>query len=358
MTQHRAVAQPTFTLPPVPVPAPTAPALPPALKELAPYFGHSAVMRQVLESIQSLGPTNKPVLLLGEAGSGKQVVARAMHALRAPKGDFVSVGVGAVAASLVACELFGTCGGTGAWQRAAGGTLYLEGVEDLPMVVQNALFQRLQTPGKDDPRVIVSSRASLEDMVTSGYFLKPLDTLLRCNPVYVPALRERAEDMPHLISFCGGSYANGKKARFSREAMKLLHDYTWPGNLRELSLVLHRLMPLVKAGDTVSAETLRQVLPDVPDCLKATSLPQAADLCLAQYFESLRGLAPVPNLYDKVVAEVEKPLIMHVLRYARGNQLRAAEILGLNRNTLRKKMSQLGIDGKKRATPRKGGVSV
>jgi len=325
------------------------------LEALHTYFGTSALMRNLFDSVRQLGKSRAPVILYGESGTGKELMARAVHMASERKGGFLPFNVASLPGNMVELELFGyTESHKGAIEMCQGGTLYIEGVENISLKVQSRLLdvlRRMNGGGgarKDIPRLICSSRRKLDELVSEGAFLPELFDLLNAIPLYIPSLRERQEDIPLLADYFVNLYAQRKKLRFTKDAIKLMQSYKWPGNISELSGVVQRAARAADAA-TINAEGLRKYMPRNADDMGNFSLPEAAHACLDNYFSSLRGMAPAPNLYEKIVAEVEKPLIEHVLTFARGNQLRAADILGLNRNTLRKKIKQLSISIQKRA---------
>jgi two-component system nitrogen regulation response regulator GlnG len=323
------------------------------LEALHTYFGTSPLMRNLFESVRQLGKSRAPVILYGESGTGKELMARAVHMASGRKGGFLPFNVASLPGNMVELELFGyTDEHKGAIDMCAGGTLYIEGVENIGLKVQTRLLdvlRRMNGGGgmrKDIPRLICSSRRKLDELVREGVFLAELYDLLNAIPLHIPALRERQEDIPMLADYFASLYGSRKKLRFTKDAAKLMQAYTWPGNISELSSVVQRAARAAESA-TINADMLRKYMPRNADDVGNFSLPEAANTCLETYFGSLRGMAPAPNLYDKVIAEVEKPLIEHVLAFARGNQLRAADILGLNRNTLRKKIKLLNIGVKK-----------
>ncbi|MBI1362839.1 MAG: hypothetical protein GC134_02550 [Proteobacteria bacterium] len=323
------------------------------LEALHTYFGASPLMRNLFDSVRQLGKSRAPVILYGESGTGKELMARAVHMSSGRKGGFLPFNVGSLPGNMVELELFGyTEDHKGAIEMCQGGTLYIEGVENISLKVQTRLLdvlRRMNGGGgvrKDIPRLICSSRRKLDELVKEGVFLTELYDLLNAIPLYIPALRERQEDIPMLADYFANLYASRKRLRFTKDAVKLMQSYNWPGNISELSSVVQRAARAAESA-TINADGLRKHMPRNADAIGHFSLPEAAHACLDHYFSSLRGMAPAPNLYEKVVAEVEKPLIEHVLAFARGNQLRAADILGLNRNTLRKKIKQLSIGIKK-----------
>ena len=322
------------------------------LREISWFFGTSTVMRNLAELMQQMAGSDVPALLCGEVGIGKSLLARALHVLSGNRGHFVIFDVAAVPLSQLEKELSHALSHTIIDDCA--GTLFVSGVDNLPLLVQQRLVQNYRSyratesaRGKPVPRLICSARQRLDELVQQGLFSERLFREINAVTLLVPPLRQRPEDIPGAVNFfIGLSCQEGQRnVRFNKDAMRLLQSYPWLGNLRELSAVIQQ--SICRSGqDIITAEMVRPLLRHGEGSTQC-SLPEAAHACLSHYFESLRGMAPAPDLYDRVMSEVERPLIEHVLRYARGNQLRAAEILGLNRNTLRKKIRLLEIDVKK-----------
>lgn len=321
-------------------------------------FGSSHRMSEIYEEIFKYGKGDTPFFLNGEAGTGKELLARAIHLVSGRKGGFVSLNMFSIPSSFIEAELFGdsTPQNPGLYERARGGTIFLEGVEDLPQTIQRSIMEKLKEREYKiffgnrafdavPPRLIFSSRQMMQ--ADKFGFIRDYTIASGGHHLSMPSLRERIEDIPVIASYYLNNFAQslGKRMRFKREAIALLQEYAWPGNAHELTNVIQRVAVNVDAEE-VALEDLRTYMPKAPDFAQSFCLPELADACLASYFKTLRGVAPAPRLFFKIMAEVEKPLIEHVLSYARGNQLRAAEILGINRNTLRKKITELGIDVK------------
>ena len=314
------------------------------------FFGTSAVMRNLAELMVQMSNSDVPALVCGEGGVGKSFLARCLHSLGGRDGRFVTFDVSSIPPNLLEHEL--TLAVESTIREGGAGTLFLVGVEELPLQAQRRLLDlyrrfksEVPTSGMR-PRLICSARHRLEELVAEGLFLERLYREINAVTLLVPPLRQRAEDIPALAVHFATLYGSRRKVRFSRDALKLLQEYAWHGNLRELSSVIQRTLCTSKA-DIISAEMLQANMRVVGESCRPVNLPEAAQSCLSNYFDGLRGMAPAPNLFDRVMGEVERPLLEHVLRYARGNQLRAAEILGLNRNTLRKKVREHGLDARK-----------
>ncbi len=340
--------------------------------------GKSPAMQQLFRTLAGFIGNDLTVLVTGESGTGKDRIARALHALSKRKDKpFVALNMAAIPRELIESTLFGHEKGafTGAYQRqigafaqANGGTLFLDEIGDMPMEAQTRLLRVLQeqevTPlGGErmdtNVRVIAATHRDLRALVSQGIFREDLYFRLHVLPLHVPALRDRLADVPLLVEhFMASAKARGlRPRRVDPLAMELFYHHNWPGNVRELENVIYRLCALT-GGSTIGANdvaplltsTLRssaQVLELKPGMQEsAAGIEQLVDGSLRKYFEMLGSTLPAPGLYDRVLEQLERPLILHTLRATHGNQIKAAEVLGINRNTLRKKMRLLGIDSK------------
>ena len=321
------------------------------LNEMAWFFGESDVMQQLRRDVVACSQKRAPVVLSGENGVGKAVLARLIHSLSNTGGRFVTFDAASVAPSQLEVELAHAMQNTA--RDGCAGTLHLIGIEYLPQVLQQRLMQHYRTscaeasPIAPPARLLCSARQPLNELVEQGLFPEKLyqDSTTMC--LEIPTLDAHSEDIPMIAEHIVKQYAGSRQVRLSKEALTTLKGHNWSGNLRELAGVIRRAV-LTSPRHILGAD-------DFTPLLKTTnvaeagglSLPEAAETCLGRYFEGLRGMAPAPDLFSRVMSEVEKPLIENVLRYVRGNQLRAAEVLGINRNTLRKKIRDLGIDAKK-----------
>jgi two-component system nitrogen regulation response regulator GlnG len=322
-------------------------------------IGRSAAMIEVYKEIGRVARTEMTVLLMGESGTGKELVARAIHAnstrSRAP---FVTVNMAAIPKDLIESELYGHEKGsfTGAVERrpgkfelAAGGTLFLDEIGEMPIELQAKLLRVLQEREIDrvggtrplpvDVRIVAATNADLARSVEEGRFRRDLYYRLAVVPIRLPPLREREGDVVLLARHFLAKYGEQLKGRpltLAKDAEPLLVSHPWPGNVRELQNVIQRAL-LKLAGARVAAKDLAGLLPAAV----------AQERGVNGLVESvLDAAAPEGGRYHAALAAVEAPLIAAALARTNGNQLRAAELLGMNRNTLRERMRALGMKPK------------
>jgi two-component system nitrogen regulation response regulator GlnG len=324
----------------------------------------SARMLEVVKAVGRVAPTEATVLLIGESGTGKELVARAIHG-HSPRagGPFVTVNTAAIPRELLESELYGHERGafTGATERrvgkfeqAAGGTLLLDEIGDMPLEQQTKLLRALQErriervggggPVDLDVRVVAASNIDLEAAVAQRLFREDLFYRLNVVPIRIPPLRERPEDIPILVAHFLRKHAGeaaGRGIRFTEEAMRVLTAYGWPGNVRELENAVRRCVVLARA-ESVGEGDLATMLPALrgATAAPARSLEDAVREAARVWLE---GNARSGSLYEGLLAQVERPLLEVALERSGGNQLRAAEVLGMNRNTLRKKLVAMGL---------------
>ncbi|MBV9840379.1 MAG: nitrogen regulation protein NR(I) [Sphingomonadaceae bacterium] len=337
-----------------------------------PLIGRSPPMQEVYRTIARVVANDLTVLILGESGTGKELVARAIHDL-GPRGarPFVAVNMAAIPRELIESELFGHERGafTGAAQRSAGrfeqaqgGTLFLDEIGDMPAEAQTRLLRVLQqgeftTVGgaraiKADVRIIAATHKDLPRLIAEGGFREDLYYRLNVVPVRLPALRQRADDVAELARhFLDRAAADGlPRKTLSAEGIGRLARHDWPGNVRELENLMRRLAALSRE-DVIGVAAIDQQLDGQrhrePDAIaegEEGDLAQSIETHLARYFATFGRDLPPDGLYDRLIAEVERPLLRLTLAAVKGNQLRAARLLGINRNTLRKKLGERGID--------------
>jgi len=352
--------------------------------EKLPLIGRSQAMQEIYRTVARLTTTDLTVTITGESGTGKELVARALHDYgRRRAGPFVAVNMAAIPRELIESELFGHERGafTGAMQRtqgrfeqAQGGSLFLDEIGDMPPEAQTRLLRVLQegefttvggrTPIKVNVRIIAATHRDLRQLIRQGLFREDLFYRLNVVPIRLPPLRERIEDIPDLARhFLDKVRAAGLPMKLlDGPALDRLKQHRWPGNVRELENLIRRLAalyPQETIGPDVVAAELREAesapihqpapqpghaAPPATDPGQGDGLGDAVERHLRLSFEGAPGGMPDPGLYDRVLAEVEKPLIRLALSATRGNQIRAAHLLGLNRNTLRKKIRDLGVE--------------
>jgi two-component system nitrogen regulation response regulator GlnG len=275
----------------------------------------------------------------------------------------------AIPKELVESELFGhergaftgaTNRGIGRFEQAESGTLFLDEIGDMPLEAQTRLLRVLQqgeyttvggrTPIKTDVRIIAATNRELRQLIQQGLFREDLYYRLNVVPMRLPPLRERGEDIPDLARhFLQKAEEEGLPAkRIEPEALDLLRRYRWPGNVRELENLVRRLVVL-HSGDTISAAIIASEMSEPARSNSSGSeepptLSASVEQHLARYFAEQGGRLPPAGLYDRILQDVERPLLSICLAATRGNQIRAAHLLGLNRNTLRKKIRDLGLE--------------
>jgi len=338
--------------------------------ERLPLIGRSPAMQEIYRVIARLTQTDLTVMIMGESGTGKELVARALHDYGKRRyGAFVAVNMAAIPKELVESELFGhergaftgaTNRGVGRFEQAEGGTLFLDEIGDMPLEAQTRLLRVLQqgeyttvggrTPIRTDVRIIAATNRDLRQLIGQGLFREDLYYRLNVVPLRLPPLRERVEDIPDLARhFLRKAEEEGLPHKsLDTEALDILRRHRWPGNVRELENLVRRLAVL-HSGDAIPAGViaaeLKEPVRGAPDGEgQPQSLAGSVEQYLTQYFLAQGDRLPPPGVYDRILHEVERPLISICLAATRGNQIRAAQLLGLNRNTLRKKVKDLGLE--------------
>ncbi|HMI96065.1 MAG TPA: nitrogen regulation protein NR(I) [Micropepsaceae bacterium] len=338
--------------------------------ERLPLIGRSPAMQEIYRIIARLTQADLTVMISGESGTGKELVARALHDYGKRKhGSFVAVNMAAIPKELIESELFGhergaftgaTGRGVGRFEQAEGGTLFLDEIGDMPLEAQTRLLRVLQqgeyttvggrVPIRTDVRIIAATNRDLRQLIQQGLFREDLFYRLNVVPMRLPPLREHIEDIPDLVRhFLRRAEADGlPPKRLDSGALDQLKTHIWPGNVRELENLVRRLVVLnpdeVINEDAIAAELaqLERSMPVAED--EEGSFTALVERYLAAHFAEYGERLPPSGLYDRVIREVERPLVAISLAAARGNQIRAAQLLGLNRNTLRKKIRELGIE--------------
>jgi two-component system nitrogen regulation response regulator GlnG len=325
-----------------------------------PLIGRSGPMQEVYRTIARLVGADLTVLITGESGSGKELVARALHDMgRRRDGKFVTINLAAVPRERVEAELFGKeDGDCGKLIDADGGTLFLDEIGDMPLDAQTRLLRVIdgsepavnpKTNRRPNVRIIAATNRDLRSLIREGLFREDLFFRLNVAPLRLPPLRDRTDDIPDLArAFLLRANREGLPSKtIDAAALDRLKQHPWPGNVRELENLIRRICALY-GEDLITARIVERELADqqpaAPGEEGPTTLAQLVERKLSSYFADQPDGLPPAGLYDRVLEEVERPLIQLTLSATRGNQVRAAEILGLNRNTLRKKISDLGVE--------------
>jgi len=334
------------------------------VREFSALIGRHPRMQDVYKTIGRVAGNDVTVLLRGESGTGKELVARAIHHYSRRAGrPFVAVSCAAIPGTLLESEMFGHERGAftdakerrlGKFELAHGGTLYLDEIGDMPLELQSKLLRALQERvierlgGHEairiDVRVLAATNRDLDALMREGKFREDLYYRLNVVTLNLPPLRERRRDIPLLVEHFLAKYVGELGDRVvAPDALDRLVGHDWPGNVRELENVVQRAM-VMATSDVIMPEHL----PIGPVSAAASVAVDASleEIIERKLIECVRGLREhsSANLYDLMIGLVEKPLLRAVLRETSGNQVRAAQILGINRNTLRKKLTEHGID--------------
>jgi two-component system nitrogen regulation response regulator GlnG len=346
-------------------------------QEGIPLIGRSQAMQEVYRVLARMMQTDLTLMISGESGTGKELVARALHDFGKRKnGPFVAINMAAIPKDLIESELFGHEKGAftgaqnrsmGQFEHAQGGTLFLDEIGDMPLEAQTRLLRVLQqgeyttvggrVPISTDVRIIAATNKNLQSLISKGLFREDLFYRLNVVPLRLPPLRERADDIGSLVDhFIKQSVAEGNQGKvFSDDAMALLRQHRWPGNVRELENLVRRLDVLYQQ-DTINTEIIRQELSSMSNSVSSlsggeskpvTDLGEACRNYFDEIFNEAGEQLPQKGLYHKCLREFERPLLTATLVATNGNQIKAADILGLNRNTLRKKIRELDISTKR-----------
>jgi two-component system nitrogen regulation response regulator GlnG len=356
-----------------------------AAAEHMPLVGRSPAMQDIFRSLARLMQTDLTVMISGESGTGKELVARALHDYGKRKtGPFVAINMAAIPRDLIESELFGHEKGAftganarsvGRFEQAEGGTLFLDEIGDMPMEAQTRLLRVLQqgeyttvggrTPIKTNVRIVAATNKELRHSIQQGLFREDLFFRLNVVPLRLPPLRERTEDIPDLVRhFFQRGVAEGLAPKtVDPAAFDRLRRYLWPGNIRELENLTRRLAALYP--QEVITESLIEAELNVTAPLHSLGasnglepnrggretngsagnehFSSGLERHISDLFHSFGDSLPPVGLYHRVLRELEAPLLAATLTATRGNQIKAAEILGLNRNTLRKKIRDLDL---------------
>ena len=333
-----------------------------------PLVGRSPAMQEVYRTIARVLSNDLSILVLGESGTGKELVAEAIHSLgqRRTK-PFVAINMAAIPRELIEAELFGYEKGAftgaqvrtaGKFEQAQGGTLFLDEIGDMPMEAQTRLLRVLQSgevttvggskPVRVNVRIIAATNKDLSQLIEDNRFRQDLYYRLNVVPIALPPLRERREDVVLLARhFLDRAAQDGlPRKALAEDAAQLLMAYHWPGNVRELQNLMQRLAVLSREN-VIAADILRHALPlDAMPLDHGVTSDQLAH-AVREWTKRQLGvglLQPNCSLHEDLLAMVEPVLLQETLASVDGNQIRAAGLLGINRNTLRKKLTDYGLD--------------
>ncbi len=307
-----------------------------------PLVGRTPAMQSLYQLIARVMNADLPVLVTGESGTGKSLIAKTIHDLSDRRSLPFVVATGPDLATME--------GPAQLISRARNGTILFDEVADLPEEAQARIVRMLDSFGDSGPRVMATSQADLAGRLDKGLFRQDLFYRLSGVTLNVPALRERVEDIAPLVDhFLSRVERDGFPVRtYSPEAMDLIRAYSWPGNVRQLENVIRRLS-LTGSEDLISRSEVELVLGNQPAIEPLTGgsdedkLSSSIAKHLRRYFDLHGGQLPAPGLYQRILREVELPLIEIALDATGGNQAKCADLLGINRNTLRKKITDLDI---------------
>lgn len=329
-------------------------------------IGDSRAMQEVYQLTRRMANSSATVLLLGETGTGKELVAQAIHDSSPRRtGPFIRVNCGALSESLLESELFGHVKGaftsaienrTGRFEAAHGGTIFLDEINSVSETLQVKLLRVLQEQQFErvgdsksiqvDCRIVAATNRDLIPMVEQGTFREDLYYRLNVLPIYLPPLRERTEDIPLLTEFFVRRYARENDRpvrRISNESLGFLKQYSWPGNVRELQNYIERAIVLCES-DEISASLLPpHVRGEAPPRLGRSRKDDLESLCTDLVSRRLELVHEEGTAYQMVMGMVEKEVLVQVLRMCQGIQIKAASQLGINRNTLHKKIEEYGL---------------
>ena len=338
-----------------------------------PIIGSSPLMQKVFKSVAKLVNTDLTVMIFGESGTGKELVAKILHEYGKRKnGPFVAINMAAIPKELIESELFGHEKGSftgafskksGKFEEADGGTLFLDEIGDMPYEAQTRLLRVIQEGEfnrvggnekiKTNLRIITATHRNLDELVQNGGFREDLFYRLNVFPINLPPLRLRLSDLNKLVHyFLNKSYKEGlSKKKISEEAINELKKYKWPGNIRELENFIRRLVVLTTSNKITHSDIVKNLSKtntmitesNSNNGLEKISLSMSVEQHLKNFFKLHKDKLPSSGLYLRIINEVERPLISICLNATKGNQIKASKLLGLNRNTLRKKIKELKI---------------
>ncbi|AXI46793.1 nitrogen regulation protein NR(I) [Sulfitobacter sp. SK012] len=308
-----------------------------------PLLGRTALMQALYSVVARVMNTDLPVLVWGESGTGKSLIGRAIHDFSDRRTlPFITV---------TAADLMDIEGPARVLARVRGGTLMIDEIGDIPAEVQARIARMMDAPGDHAPRFLATSQSDLAEDMKTGSLRRDLYYRLSGATLHVPSLRDRVEDIPllaaHFLERAEGGMNPPRE--LSGGAIKLFSNYSWPGNVRQLEHAMRQLALTSRAPQITQSEA-EQVLggqPD-PEPLRASGttekLGASVERHLQRYFDLHGTMLPPPGLYQRILREVEIPMIEIALAATSGNQAKCADLLGINRNTLRKKITELDIE--------------
>jgi two-component system nitrogen regulation response regulator GlnG len=337
-------------------------------QEIIPLVGRSDAMQEIYKTMAKLTQTDLTVMITGESGTGKELIAKALHDFGKRKnGNFVAINMAAIPKDLIESELFGHEKGsfTGAINKSIGkfelahnGTLFLDEIGDMPLEAQTRLLRVLQQgeiitvggtkPTKINVRIIAATHRLLSQQIEQGLFREDLYYRLNVVPINIPPLRDRKEDIPLLVKYFMQKDVTevARQIDINNNALEQLHDYDWPGNVRELENLINRIMALytneVITLEIVKAELIKMKAISNTISNKNFNISESVENFLNTF--SIDVIEKLPNgIYNEILETFERPLISYILTITNGNQIKSAKLLGINRNTLRKKIKDLSI---------------
>ncbi len=338
-------------------------------------IGAGSAMREVARVTRKVAPSRACVLIVGETGTGKELIARAIHDLSPRQsGPYIRVNCGALTESLLESELFGHVKGsftgavdnrTGRFEAAHTGSIFLDEINStspkfqvkLLRVLQEGEFERVGDTRtfKVDTRFIAATNRDLLDEIDAGRFREDLYYRLNVVPIYLPPLRERRDDIPLLVAFFLKKYGEQNRRDVKsvhREAMRLLIDHDWPGNVRELQTNIEQAVVLGDGPELLPEHLPPQLRGEAPPRPIRAQRGDMATLCAELVRQGIVAAGPLADdLHGRIVGQVERELIQQVLTQCDRVQIKAAARLGINRNTLHKKISEFKIESNGEATP-------